>query len=157
MIDEQIAALMAEHGIPGLGVLVARGGVPVLARGYGRANAELDVPVTADTVFAIASLTKLFTAQAVLLLVEAGQVTLDAPVRAYLPDLPAAWDGARVRHLLSHTSGIPNYTDVPAYWESTRLDVPREQILGWSVTSRCNLRRAPIGPTRTRAITCWAC
>src|SRR5207248_6395014 len=68
--------------------------------------------------------------QAIMQLVEDERVDLAASLRAYLPHLPLAWESATLRHLLTHTSGIPNYTDVAEYWHSTRLDVAREQILG---------------------------
>lgn len=129
-LDDIIGSMMLERHIPGLALMISRGGVPEVARGYGLANVELSVPATADTVFEIASITKLFTAQAVLQLVEEGRVGLDASAREYLPQLPIAWESATVRHILSHLSGIPNYTDVPEYWDSTRLDVSRERILG---------------------------
>lgn len=79
--------------------------------------------------FAIASITKLFTAQAIMQLVQKERVSLDASIREYVPQLPSAWQAATIRHMLRHSSGIPNYTDVPEYWHSTRLDVSREHIL----------------------------
>jgi CubicO group peptidase (beta-lactamase class C family) len=83
----------------------------VLARGYGSANLEHDVPVTQETIFQSGSVGKQFTAAAVMMQVEAGKLDLDAPLSRYLTDAPATWQGIRVRHLLTHTSGIPDYTD----------------------------------------------
>ena len=91
-------------------VLVARDGKPVFGKGYGKANRATGAVVDGDTRFRIASVTKTFTAVAILQLVESGALRLDDPIGKYVPGLSA---GGRVtiHHLLSHTSGIPNYTD----------------------------------------------
>lgn len=102
---------MHRQQVPGLAVAVVRGGTPVLAQGFGLANVELDVPVSTRTVFQSGSLGKQFTAAAVMLQVEAGRLSLDAPLTALFPDAPAAWAGITPRHLLTHTSGIPDYTE----------------------------------------------
>jgi CubicO group peptidase (beta-lactamase class C family) len=91
-------------------VLVARDGQVLLDQGYGFANREWRIPNDGDTKFRLGSLSKQFTAVAVMLLNERGLVDLDAPVKRYLPDAPAAWDAVTVRHLLNHTSGVPNFT-----------------------------------------------
>lgn len=91
-------------------VLVARGDQVLLDRGYGFANREWEIPNAGDTKFRLASVSKQFTAVAILLLQERGSVDLDAPVKTWLPDAPASWDGVTVRHLLTHTSGIPDLT-----------------------------------------------
>lgn len=96
-------------------VLVALDGRVLLDRGYGLANREWNIPNDGETRFRIASLTKQFTAVAIMLLSERGKVDLDAPIRTYLADTPPGWDGITVRHLLSHTAGIPDFTDFPTY------------------------------------------
>lgn len=93
-------------GIPGLSIAVVRDGKVVKAAGYGLANVELDVPARPETVYLLASVTKSFTAIAVLMLVEEGKIGLDEPISRYLPDTPAAWKGITVRHLLTHTGGL---------------------------------------------------
>jgi D-alanyl-D-alanine carboxypeptidase len=128
-VDEYIHAQMATHHIPGLSLAVTHEGVPVLTKGYGLANVELEVPCGPDSVYEIASVTKVFTATAVMMLVRDGLVDLDIDVHEYLPHLSSAWRGATIRRILRHTSGIPNYTDVPAYWKTTRLDISREEIM----------------------------
>ena len=99
---------MARHRIPGLAVAITRGDQVVLVRGYGEARDG--EPVTGQTQFRIASLSKSFTALAVLQLVEAGQIELDAPVVRYLPGFalatPSAAARVTVRQLLNHTSGL---------------------------------------------------
>ena len=96
-------------------VLVARDGTVVLDKAYGMANLELEVPNTPDTKFRLGSITKQFTAAAILLLEERGKLKLDEPVKTYLPDAPMAWDRVRVANLLTHTAGIPNFTSLADY------------------------------------------
>lgn len=103
-----IRETMKQERIPGLQVAVIKDGRVVLSESHGFANVENRVPVTPRTLFPINSATKAFTGVAMMQLVEAGQVDLDAPASRYLDDLPAAWRGIRVRQLLGHTSGLPD-------------------------------------------------
>lgn len=96
-------------------VLVARDGEVLLDRGYGLANREWSVPNAGDTKFRLASVSKQFTAVTVMILSERGLVDLDAPVKTWLPDVPAAWDGVTVRRLLNHTAGVPDFTRLDDY------------------------------------------
>jgi len=102
---------MARQQVPGVAVAVVRGGTVVSAAGYGLANVEHDVPVTSATIFQSGSIGKQFTAAAVMTEVEAGRLSLDDSIRRHFPDAPETWTAITVRHLLTHTSGIPNYTD----------------------------------------------
>ena len=110
-IDAWVRQEMVRQKVPGVAVAVVQAGKPVLARGFGLANVELDVPVGPKTVFQSGSLGKQFTAAVVMLEVEQGRLTLDTPLTRIFPDAPAAWVGITPRHLLTHTSGIPDYTD----------------------------------------------
>lgn len=103
-----IASTMVERGIPGLQVAVIKDGKVVFSEAQGLANLEYKVAATRTTLFPINSATKAFTGVAVMQLVEAGKVDLDAPISTYLQQLPAAWKGIRVRQLLAHTSGLPD-------------------------------------------------
>jgi len=96
-------------------VLVARDGRILLDQGYGLANREWNIPNDGDTKFRLGSLTKQFTAVAIMLLNQQGKVDLDAPIKTWLPEAPAAWDAVTTRHLLSHTAGIPNFTAFDDY------------------------------------------
>ncbi len=107
--DAFVAAEMREQTIPGLAVAVVRGGKVVFAKGYGLANVELRTTATADTVFHLASVTKPFTAAAVLLLVEDGKLALDDRVSRYLDSAPEPWRDVTIRQLLAHTSGIKDH------------------------------------------------
>lgn len=129
-VDAYVQRLMARQHIPGVSVAVVRDGKVVLARGYGVANAELGVPAAADTVYQLASVTKPFTATAVMLLVEDGKLGLDDRLTALIPDLPTAWGEVTVRHLLSHTSGIKNLTARKDFAESIRRDFAPRELAG---------------------------
>jgi len=110
-VDRYVRAEMARQRIPGLSLGVLRGDSVLLARGYGEANVEHHVPATDSTVYQSGSVGKQFTATGVMLLVEEGKVALDDPVTRHIPELPASWRAITIRHLLSHTAGIPDYTD----------------------------------------------
>lgn len=107
-VDALFADFATPHG-PGAAVVVARGDSLLFARGYGLADVEHEVPVTPATSFRLASVSKQFTAAAILTLVEAGRLGLDARLGDLLPDVPAYARDVRVRHLLTHTSGLPDY------------------------------------------------
>jgi CubicO group peptidase (beta-lactamase class C family) len=113
--------------VPGVSVAVIRGGKVVLARGYGEANVELHAPATDSTVYQSGSIGKQFTAALVLRLAASDRLRLEDPIRRYLPEGPPAWDSITVRHLLTHTSGIPDYTDsvVDLHREYTEDDLVR--------------------------------
>ncbi|MFM9995765.1 MAG: serine hydrolase domain-containing protein [Phycisphaerales bacterium] len=110
-VDAAVAKALAEPGAAGYSIAVARAGKVILAKGYGPADVELSVPVSADSIFRIGSVTKQFTAAAVMRLVEAGTISLDATVQTYVPDFPVKQWPVTVRHLLTHTSGIWSYTE----------------------------------------------
>ena len=128
-MDEVVRASFEADEFTGA-VLVARDGEVLLDRGYGFANREWSVPNDGDTKFRLGSVTKQFTAVAIMLLNERGLVDLDAPVKTYLPDAPAAWDGVTVRHLLTHTAGVPNFTDFDDYGASKTLPATIDSLIG---------------------------
>ncbi|HEV3254492.1 MAG TPA: serine hydrolase domain-containing protein [Candidatus Acidoferrales bacterium] len=109
-VDAYIESQLREQHIPGLALGVLRDGKLIKSQGYGLANIELDVPVKPETVFQTGSVGKQFTATAIMMLVEERKLSLDDPISKYLAGTPAAWSGITVRHLLTHTSGIPEYT-----------------------------------------------
>jgi CubicO group peptidase (beta-lactamase class C family) len=110
---------------PGCAVGVERDGVPTLAKGYGMADLEHDVPITPDTIFEAGSVTKQFTAAAVLLLARDGKLSIDDPVRKYIPELPDYEKSGPllIRHMLNHTSGLRDWGSVAS-------------IAGWPRTTR---------------------
>ena len=126
-IDDYIKREMKKRQIPGVALAVIKDGKVVKMKGYGLANVELGVPVTPDSVFNLASLTKQFTAAAIMLLVEDGKIGLDDRISKYLPNAPDAWSGITVRHLLTHTSGVKK-TELPRCNESWLLEYTTVQM-----------------------------
>ena len=94
---------------PGCALGVFRHGAVQYARGYGMASLELGVAITPRTVFDVGSVSKQFTAMSILLLASDGRLSIDDPVRKFVPELPAYADRITIRHLLSHTSGIRDH------------------------------------------------
>lgn len=128
-VDELVGRFLERHQIPGASVALVKDGEPVLLRGYGLADAELSAPATEQTVYQLASVTKTFTATAVLLLAKEGKLGLDDPIARHLPDLPKAWEGVTVRNLLNHTSGVKSYTGVPGFGATPhKVYAPRELV-----------------------------
>jgi CubicO group peptidase (beta-lactamase class C family) len=127
--------------IPGVSIGVVREGKALLSKGYGFANLELGVSATADTVYEILSITKQFTAAAILVLMEEGKLGLDDRLTKYLPDSPAGWKEVTIRHLLTHTSGIMDFTDIPPFFEQLRLDATPDELL--SAVKKRPLQFAP--------------
>src|SRR5438876_174337 len=110
-ISRYIEAEVARQHIPGLSVAVLRGDRVVLSRGYGFANVELDVPASDSTVYQSGSMGKQFTAALVEMLVDSHLVRLDDSIVRWFPEGAGVWQGITVRHLLTHTSGVAEYTD----------------------------------------------
>ena len=113
-MDELVQTYVRDKTFMGA-VLVARGADGVLSKGYGSANLEWNIPNTPATKFRLGSITKQFTAASIMLLAERGKLTLEDPIKKHMPDAPAAWDKTTIFNLLTHTSGIPNFTDLPEY------------------------------------------
>ena len=110
-VGDYVRSEMQKQRIPGLSLLLSKGGQIVRAEGFGLANVELQVPVRPETVFQSGSVGKQFTATAVMMLVEEGKVALDDPLTKYFPDAPGAWKEVTVRQLLSHTAGFTDYPE----------------------------------------------
>jgi D-alanyl-D-alanine carboxypeptidase len=111
-------------------VLVAKCGEILLRQGFGLAHREWNVPHNATGKFRLGSLTKQFTATAILQLMERGALGFDDEIVRHYPEAPAAWRGVTLLHLLTHTSGIPSYTSIPGFFRKmARVDRrPREII-----------------------------
>jgi len=110
-IDAFVAAEMDRQHVPGVAIAVIQHGEVLKTQGYGFANLEHRVPVSPATIFESGSLGKQFTATAVMLQVEDGKLSLADPITKFLPGAPGSWQRITVRHLLTHTSGIPDYTE----------------------------------------------
>ena len=103
-----------DGNVPGASLLVIRDGEPIVRRAYGLADVDGAIAATPATNYRLASVTKQFTATAILRLAEEAKLSLDDRVRRWLPSLPASADAITIRHLLTHTSGLVDYEDVMA-------------------------------------------
>ncbi|MEJ2548421.1 MAG: serine hydrolase, partial [Gemmatimonadota bacterium] len=129
-VDSLALAALESGPIAGLAIAVAQGGDRLIERGYGLADLENDVPVGPETVFRIGSITKQFTAAVVMQLVEEGALGLDDPITKFLPDYPTHGEVITVRHLLTHSSGIFEYTDIEDFWfEYAPLPLDKNRML----------------------------
>jgi CubicO group peptidase (beta-lactamase class C family) len=113
-LDAWLSGLAQSGDLRG-SVLVARGGAVLLSRGYGVADEASGAPNTATTRFRIGSITKQFTAMAILMLQEQGKLRVEDSICRYMSDCPEAWRPVTLRHLLTHTSGVPDYTNFPDF------------------------------------------
>jgi CubicO group peptidase (beta-lactamase class C family) len=135
-IDEYMSKAVEASRFSGV-VLVAQNGRVLVNKGYGMANAEDDVPNTPQTKFRVGSLTKQFTAAAILLLQERGSLDVQDSVCKYLPSCPTAWQRITIHHLLTHTSGLPDYSYKMREMEDESSSPPvvrdMEQLRRWSL------------------------
>jgi D-alanyl-D-alanine carboxypeptidase len=125
LIDDFVMNQMSQQQIPGVSLAIVRDGKIMKTKGYGKANIELGVPVTEETVFEIGSLTKQFTATLIMLLSEEKKLPLDNKITGYFTNAPEAWTNITIRHLLTHTSGIKNYTGLSGFECSRHLTAPQ--------------------------------
>ena len=134
-MDDAVQGYVRDQSFMGA-VLVARGSDAILSKGYGSANLEWDVPNTPATKFRLGSITKQFTAASILLLEERGKLKLDDPIKKYVPEAPAAWDTITIFNLLTHTSGIPNFTNLPEYKSLKLEETPVAKTIATVMTVR---------------------
>ncbi|MCW3054643.1 MAG: penicillin-binding protein, partial [Chthonomonadales bacterium] len=116
-IDRYIETQLKKRHIPGLSLAVVRDGKVIKAKGYGFANLELRAHATPATVYQVGSVSKQFAASAIMLLVQEGKVGLDDKLSKYLPSAPDSWKEITLRHLLTHTSGLPREGQRPTKGE----------------------------------------
>lgn len=128
-IDAIVEAPIRQGTVAGTSVAVVRGGQTLVMKGYGLADLELDVPTPPGATYEIGSVTKQFTAAAILLLQEDGKLSLDDEITKFLPDYPTQGHRITVRQLLNHTSGIKGYTELPEFGDFMRLDKPRDALV----------------------------
>ncbi len=101
---------------PGVAVIVTKNGKTLYKKARGLANIELQVPLKTNSVFRLGSITKQFTGAAIMMLVEQGKLSLSDDLHKYVPDFPTENNKVTIRHLLTHTSGIANYTEDENIW-----------------------------------------
>jgi CubicO group peptidase (beta-lactamase class C family) len=136
-INRYVQTEMARQHIPGLSLAVLSGDRVLLARGYGYANVELHVPASDSTIYQSGSMGKQFTAALVEMLVDNHLLRLDEPIVRWFPEGAAVWRGITVRHLLTHTSGIAEYTDSTFDY---RRDYTEDQLVQFAASRPLDFR-----------------
>lgn len=114
-IDDYLLKFMSEKNVPGLQIGVFKDGKVVKAKGYGTTAADKGDPVTDATLFNIGSVTKQFTAAAVMLLHESKKLSIEDSIRKTIPELPEQFEPITIRMVLGHTSGLGDYSSVPGF------------------------------------------
>jgi D-alanyl-D-alanine carboxypeptidase len=130
-VDAMGAALVADRVVPGLSVAVMRAGRIVYEKCFGFANLETSTPVTPDCVFRVGSVSKQFVASAIALLAEEGKLSYEDRLSKFLPLFPRAGD-VTLRQMLTHTSGLGNYTETQpreAFFRQARTDYSSAELL----------------------------
>ena len=131
-LAKQIDAVMSEvykPGEPGAAIIVKKDGKTIFRKGYGLADLELALPVEPDMVFRLGSITKQFTSVSVLMLAEQGKLGLQDEITKFLPDYPTQGRTITVENLLTHTSGIQSYTDMPEWLPLWRKDFTVKELV----------------------------
>ncbi len=118
--DAYVASWVRDGQFQGT-VLVTKEGQPLLRKGYGLANREWQTANGPDVKYRLGSITKQFTAAAILQLVERGKLSLEEPIGKYYTEAPAAWEKVTIHQLLNHTSGIPSYTAIPRFFNKQAM------------------------------------
>lgn len=127
-IDAVMSAVY-KPGQPGAAIIVQKDGRTIIRKGYGMADLELGVPVAPDMVFRLGSITKQFTAVSILSLAQEGKLSLQDEITKFLPDYPTQGKRITVEHLLTHTSGIQSYTDMPEWLPLWRKDMTPKELV----------------------------
>ena len=127
-IDEVMTEVY-KPGQPGAAIIVRKDGRTILRKGYGTADLELGVAVDPDMIFRLGSITKQFTAVSILILAEQGKIGLGDEITKFLPDYPTQGRKITVEHLLTHTSGIQSYTDMPEWLSLWRKDFSVKELI----------------------------
>lgn len=131
-IEQQVDAILNEqyeHNGPGATALIYKNGDVIYRKGFGYANLELDVKMNPNHVFEIGSITKQFTAIAILMLEEQGKLKVDDDITTFIPDYPTHGNTITVHHLLNHTSGIKSYTAMKSFREKARVDMTPTELI----------------------------
>ena len=128
-VDAIADAALRELQLPSLSIAITRDSRVLLAKAYGSADLENDVAASERTVYRIGSITKQFTAAAILRLVEQGKLSLDDEMSRYVPSFQGRQSHVSIRQLLNHTSGLRSFTAIPAFGSKERLDLSDDELL----------------------------
>ncbi|WP_191859266.1 serine hydrolase [Hanstruepera ponticola] len=127
-IDAMASEMYPEDG-PGVSILIAKDGKPIYQKAFGLASLELNVPMTTENVFEIGSITKQFTAVAILMLEEQGKLNISDDMLKYIPDYPTKGKTITIHNLLNHTSGIKSYTGMPSFQKFAAQDMTPTELI----------------------------
>jgi len=127
-VDSLISVTFKDKTSPGGAFLIAKNGKPVYRKSFGKANLELGVDLNNESIFQLGSITKQFTAISILMLAEQGKISLDAPVKRYIPDYPNG-ENITVHHLLTHTSGIKDFTKMKNLQQIAQKDLKPKEVI----------------------------
>ncbi|MDQ4142186.1 MAG: beta-lactamase family protein [Actinomycetota bacterium] len=128
-VDQAAETILARNRLSGFSIAVSKNGRLLLAKGYGFADLRDRRPATARTAYRVGSVGKQFTAAAVLKLAHSGSLSLDDEITRFLPDFPPRLGGVTVRNLLTHTSGIAEYTRISQFAHNYGVDMTREEVV----------------------------
>ncbi|MEO1032675.1 MAG: serine hydrolase [Bacteroidota bacterium] len=128
---DDVVSKYYQSDMPGATILVAKDGKAIYRNAVGKSNLELDVDMVPENVFRLASITKQFTAVAILMLEEQGKLRLDDPITKFIPDYPTQGKTITIHHLLNHTSGIKSYTSMGNLVEVARTDKTTEELVDY--------------------------
>ena len=126
---DQLVSSEYPNNEPGVSILVAKDGKPIYRKAFGMANLELNVPSIPENVYEIGSITKQFTAVAILMLQEQGKLSVDDDITKFIPDYPTQGNTITVHHLLNHTSGIKSYTAMESFINEARTDMTPTELI----------------------------
>ncbi len=127
--NEYMDAAVEVEGFSG-SVLIARDGKQLFSHGYGLASVELNVQNSPETVYRLGSITKQFTGMAISMLQERGKLKVTDSVCKYVAECPDEWKPITIRNLLSHTSGVPSYTEFPDFPKTSILPITNAEMIG---------------------------
>ncbi|RZK52701.1 MAG: class A beta-lactamase-related serine hydrolase, partial [Pedobacter sp.] len=129
-VDSLISSVFKDETGPGGTFLIAKDGKPVYQKSFAKANVELDVNLNNESIFQLGSITKQFTAIAILMLAEQGKLNLRAPIKNYIPDYPNG-ENITVHHLLTHTSGIKDFTKMKTLPQIAQKDLEPKDVINF--------------------------
>ena len=121
-IDAYVRGVMDAYEIPGVSLAIVKDGNIIHQNNYGYANLEHRVPISNSSIFRVYSLTKLFVAVSVFQLIEEDKLSLEDPISMYVPSLPSNWQAIQIKHLLSHSSGLPDMAPIPEFQDLTKAE-----------------------------------
>lgn len=127
-VDEILSSVYKSDGV-GVSLLIAKDGKTIYRKAFGMANLELNAPMKPENVFEIGSITKQFTAVSILMLEEQEKLKVTDEITKYIPDYPTLGKKITIHHLLTHTSGIKSYTDMPSFVGEARTDLSPTELI----------------------------